>query len=104
VGGFADIEDRMPGLLSRLAVGTTRQRGYGDFWAYCLVAAGSTDAVVEGRLKAWDLAAVRAVVEAAGGRVTDLDGVARSTGGSAVATNGVLHDELLGVIAELRRV
>jgi histidinol-phosphatase len=104
VGGFTDIEDRMPGLLARLAAGTARQRGYGDFWAYCLVAAGSTDAVVEGRLNAWDLAAVRAVVEAAGGRVTDLDGVARSTGGSAVATNGVLHDELLGVIAELRRV
>jgi len=104
VGAFSDLEDRVPSLLARLAAGTARQRGYGDFWAYCLVAAGSTDAVVEGRLNAWDLAAVRAVVEAAGGRVTDLDGVARSDGGSAVATNGVLHDELLALIAEHRRV
>jgi histidinol-phosphatase len=104
VGSFSDIEDRVPGLLARLATGTRRQRGYGDFWAYCLVAAGSTDAVVEARLNAWDLAAVRAVVEAAGGRVTDLDGTARSDGGSAVATNGVLHDELLGLIAAHRRV
>jgi histidinol-phosphatase len=103
VGGFNDIEDRVPGLLAHLATDTKRQRGYGDFWAYCLVAAGSTDAVIEGRLNAWDLAAVRAVVEAAGGRVTDLDGVPRSTGGSAVATNGALHDELLALIAELRR-
>jgi histidinol-phosphatase len=104
VGAFNDLEDRLPGLLAHLATHTARQRGYGDFWAYCLLAAGSTDAVLEGRLNAWDLAAVRAVVEAAGGRVTDLDGGARSNGGSAVATNGRLHDELLAVIADHRRV
>jgi histidinol-phosphatase len=103
VGGFNDIEDRTPGLLAHLAGSTRRQRGYGDFWAYCLLAGGSTDAVVEARLNPWDLAAVRAVVEAAGGRVTDLDGVARSDGGSAVATHGLLHDELLARIAEHRR-
>jgi len=104
VGSFSDIEDRAPGLLARLAGSTTRQRGYGDFWSYCLLAAGSTDAVVEAQLNAWDLAADRAVVEAAGGQVTDLDGVARSDGGSAVASNGLLHAELLGAIAEHRRV
>ncbi len=103
VGAFSDIEQQVPGLLAGLAVGTDRQRGYGDFWAYCLVASGSTDAVVEAQLNPWDLAAVRAVVEAAGGRVTDLDGVSRSDGGSAVATNGRLHDELLSMIAERRR-
>jgi histidinol-phosphatase len=104
VGAFSDIEDRIPGLLADLALSTTRQRGYGDFWAYCLVASGSTDAVVEARLNTWDLAAVRAIVEAAGGRVTDLDGAVRSDGGSAVATNGLVHDELLARIAERRRV
>lgn len=103
VGGFADIEDRTPGLLAALANGSRRQRGYGDFWAYCLLASGSTDAVLEARLNPWDLAAVRAVVEAAGGLVTDLDGVARSDGGSAVASNGHLHDELLALVAEHRR-
>jgi histidinol-phosphatase len=103
VGAFSDIEDRVPGLLAHLAGSTARQRGYGDFWAYCLLAAGSTDAVVEARLNPWDLAAVRAVVEAAGGRVTDLTGAPRSDGGSAVATNGCLHDELLARISERRR-
>jgi histidinol-phosphatase len=104
VGAFSDIEERFPGLLARIAGTTTRQRGYGDFWAYCLLAAGSTDAVVEAQLNPWDLAAVRAIVEAAGGRVTDIDGRGRSDGGSAVATNGLLHDELLAVLAEHRRV
>jgi histidinol-phosphatase len=103
VGAFSDIEDRVPGLLAELATTTRRQRGYGDFWAYCLLASGSTDAVLEARLNPWDLAAVRAVVEAAGGRVTDLDGEGRSDGGSAVATNGLLHDELLTKVRKRRR-
>ena len=103
VGAFSDIEDRLPGFLAKLATSTTRQRGYGDFWAYCLLAAGSTDVVVEARLNPWDLAAVRAVVVAAGGHVTDLDGVARSDGGSAVASNGLLHDEVLQLVVEHRR-
>lgn len=103
VGGFDALEERTPGLLAALARGTTRQRGYGDFWAYCLLASGSTDAVVEAQVNPWDVAAVRAVVEAAGGRVTDLDGRDRSDGGSAVATNGTLHAELLTLIADHRR-
>ena len=102
VGAFSDIEQRRPGLLARLATSSKRQRGYGDFWSYCLLASGSTDVVIEAQLNPWDLAAVRAVVVAAGGRVTDLDGVDRSDGGSAVATNGTLHDEVLAVLEQHR--
>ncbi|RZG18235.1 histidinol-phosphatase, partial [Klebsiella pneumoniae] len=43
----------------------------------------------------WDLAALDIVVREAGGRLTSLDGVAGPHGGSAVATNGLLHDEVL---------
>jgi histidinol-phosphatase len=103
-GALSDIERLTPGLLSVLAVGTERQRGYGDFWAYCLLASGSTDVVLEAQLNHWDLAAVRALVVAAGGRITDLDGVDRSDGGSAVATNGMLHDEVLDLVRSHRVV
>lgn len=96
------LEDVRPGLIADLTRRTGRQRAYGDFWNYCLVAAGSTDAVVEGRLSHWDLCACRAVVLAAGGRVTDLDGADRSDGRSAVATNGLLHAAVLAV-ADLHR-
>ena len=102
VGAFSDIEQRLPGLLARLASSSKRQRGYGDFWSYCLLAAGSTDVVIEAQLNPWDLAAVRAVVVAAGGRVTDLDGVDRCDGGSAVATNGTLHDEVMRLVEQHR--
>jgi histidinol-phosphatase len=73
-----------------------RARGFGDFWSYVLVAEGAVDVAIEPvGLSPWDLAAVMVVVEEAGGRFTDLDGVARFDGGSAVATNGLLHDDVL---------
>jgi histidinol-phosphatase len=77
-----------------------RTRGFGDFWPYAMVADGSIDIAVEPQgLSLWDLAAPMVVVEAAGGRFTDLDGAPRADGGSAVATNGRLHDDVLAALA-----
>jgi len=99
-GGLSHFVDRRlgraPDLLTRA---TARQRGYGDFWNHCLVAAGSTDLAVEAEVSLWDLVAVKAIVEAAGGRFTDLEGVATADGGSALSTNGHLHDQVLDVLA-----
>jgi histidinol-phosphatase len=76
-----------------------RTRGFGDFWPYVMVADGSIDIAVEPEgLSVWDLAAPMVIVEAAGGRFTDLEGVAWPDGGSAVATNGLLHDEVLAAL------
>jgi histidinol-phosphatase len=72
-----------------------RVRGYGDFWSYCLLAEGALDVAVEPEVKLWDLAAIDVLVREAGGTFTNLDGVAGPHGGSAVATNGLLHDEVL---------
>ena len=73
-----------------------RVRGFGDFWNYCLVAEGAVDIAAEPEVSVWDLAAVDVLVREAGGRFTNLDGEPGPRGGSAVATNGVLHDEVLG--------
>lgn len=72
-----------------------RVRGYGDFWSYCLLAEGAVDVVAEPEVKLWDLAAIDVVVREAGGRFTNLDGAPGPHGGSALATNGLLHDEVL---------
>jgi histidinol-phosphatase len=87
-----------PGLVADLTRSTERQRGFGDFWMHCLVAAGSTDIAIEADVKVWDLAAVRVVVEAAGGRFSDLTGAPTSEGGSALSTNGRLHDAVLRLL------
>jgi histidinol-phosphatase len=72
-----------------------RDRGFGDFWGYALVAEGAAEAMVEIGPKSWDLAAPLVVIEEAGGRLTDLDGQRTIHSGTVLATNGALHDEVL---------
>ena len=76
-------------------------RGYGDFWQYMLLAEGGADACAERVAEHWDLAAPKLIVEEAGGRLTDLEGRARADGGNAVATNGLLHEEVLRALTAI---
>jgi histidinol-phosphatase len=75
-----------------------RVRGYGDFLSYCLVAEGAVDIAAEPEVSVWDLAALDVLVREAGGAFTGLDGAPGPHRGSAVATNGVLHDRVLSSI------
>jgi histidinol-phosphatase len=72
-----------------------RSRSYGDFYGYMLVAEGAVDIMVEPELSLWDLAALVPIVTEAGGTFTDLAGQPGPGGGSAVATNGKLHPDVL---------
>ncbi|MGO9925187.1 MAG: inositol monophosphatase family protein [Mycobacterium sp.] len=72
-----------------------RVRAYGDFLSYCLVAEGAVDIAGEPEVSVWDLAALDILVREAGGRFTGLDGAAGPHRGSAVATNGLLHEHVL---------
>jgi histidinol-phosphatase len=76
-----------------------RDRGFGDFWGYALVAEGAAEAMIEVGPKSWDLAAPSVVVEEAGGRATDVHGVRTIHGGTSIATNGILHDEIVRRLA-----
>src|ERR1700710_791123 len=77
-----------------------RTRGYGDFLPYMLVAEGAADIAAEPELSLWDLAALVPVVREAGGRFTDVDGLAVGTSTvSALATNGLLHAQVSGLLA-----
>ncbi|MBM6405229.1 histidinol-phosphatase [Phycicoccus sp. CSK15P-2] len=79
-----------------LARSCWRERAYGDFWSYMLVAEGAVDIAAEPELELYDMAALVPIVVEAGGRFTSLDGEDGPFGGNAVATNGHLHDEVLG--------
>lgn len=86
------------GLLDRFIELTDevwRVRGYGDFLSYCLVAEGAVDIATEPEVSVWDLAPLDVLVREAGGTFTSLDGSAGPHGGNAVATNGLLHDQVL---------
>ena len=89
---------RLDGFLG-LARSVWRTRAYGDFWSHVLVAEGAVDISAEPDVTLWDLAALQVVVEEAGGIFTDLTGKAVPDGGSAVCTNGRLHEQVLDRLA-----
>ena len=95
-GSGHDIEasGRAPGFHALLG-DVWRERGFGDFWGYALLAEGAAEAMVEVDLWPWDAAAPMVLIEEAGGRVTDLDGRRAIDSKTFLATNGLLHDEVL---------
>jgi histidinol-phosphatase len=72
-----------------------RERAFGDFWGYALVAEAAAELMMEPELHVWDIAGPWVVVEEAGGRVTDFDGRRDWHAGEAFASNGLLHDQIL---------
>jgi len=85
--------------FGRLVGRLNRIRGYGDFLHYHLLASGRIDAVVESDVNILDIAACAVIVEAAGGRFTDLDGQPLTLASTSVlASNGRLHDAVLSAI------
>jgi histidinol-phosphatase len=89
--------------FARLVDATDRQRGFGDYMGYTLVAEGKAEIYAEiygksSGLKPWDLAPCKILVEEAGGVFTDLHGRATIYTDSALATNGHLHEAALGLL------
>jgi histidinol-phosphatase len=87
--------------FERLVWASGRQRGFGDYFGHTFVARGQAEAMVELDLKPWDLAAVKIIIEEAGGRLTDFTGAATIYGGDAIASNGLVHDEILKLLRSL---
>ena len=81
-----------------LASKTQRQRGYGDFYGFVLVAEGAVELMVEHGVNPWDVAATKAIVEEAGGTFTDWDGTPTIDRPDVLASNGKLHREVLDIL------
>jgi histidinol-phosphatase len=92
-----EAQGRLGGLLD-LGRSVWRTRAYGDFWSHMLVAEGAVDVCAEPVVSLWDLAALMVIIEEAGGKFTDLSGRRTPDGGSAVSTNGLLHDQTLALL------
>ncbi|WP_328796073.1 inositol monophosphatase family protein [Marisediminicola senii] len=93
-----DDEGRLD-QLTTLSREVWRTRAYGDMWSYMMVADGLVDIAGEFDLKPYDMAALVPIVEEAGGRFSSADGASGPWGGSAIATNGLLHDRVLEIVA-----
>jgi histidinol-phosphatase len=79
----------------RLVDRTDRQRGFGDYFAYTFVLRGQAELMLEADIKPWDVAPFKVLFEEAGGRFTDFAGRPTIYSGTALASNGLVHDEAL---------
>ncbi len=71
-----------------------------DCYAYCMLAAGHVDLVIESGLKPYDIVALIPIIEGAGGVVTSWDGGSAAGGGRIVAAGSkALHEAALGLLA-----
>ena len=86
-----------PGMRDLLAR-AVRSRGFGDFYQHMLVAEGAGDVAIDPGVHPWDVAAIQVIVEEAGGKATTLGGTRDVYGGSLVTSNGLLHQEVLGLL------
>lgn len=79
-----------------------RSRGIGDFWQHMLVAEGAMDVAVDAvGVAPYDIAAVKPIVEAAGGRLTDRHGEPTYAHDTAISSNRLLHDDVLAALTVL---
>jgi histidinol-phosphatase len=99
-GALSQFTDLQLGhLLPRLGQSTYTQRGFADFDGYRQLLCGRVDAMIDPGVAAWDICAAAVIVREAGGRLTDFGGEDTIHGGGAVASNGVIHDALLELLA-----
>lgn len=98
-GGLKDLQVRPcwePFL--RLVEGTARQRGFGDALGHSVVICGQAEVALEPEVKPWDLAATKIIVTEAGGRFSDFAGSPSIYTGSAVISNGRVHEAVVRVL------
>lgn len=77
---------------------TQRQRGYSDYFGFVLLAQGAGELMLDHGIHIWDVAALKVLVEEAGGKFTDWDGGASLDRPDVIATNGRLHEQVLAIL------
>ncbi|HET6410584.1 MAG TPA: inositol monophosphatase family protein [Anaeromyxobacter sp.] len=85
--------------VARLATTCASTRCYGDLAGCALVLKGQAEAWIEAGVRVWDIAPMQVLVEEAGGRFSDLKGNPTHEAGQCLASNGLVHDEVLAALA-----
>ena len=91
------------GALQRVLDSDVVFRTWGDAYGYALVATGRAEAMIDPLANPWDIAPMAVIIPEAGGRFSNFDGVERPDSwnrNSGVATNGILHDDLIGLFTD----
>jgi histidinol-phosphatase len=76
-----------------------RTRGFGDFYQHMLVAEGAGEIAIDPKMQPWDIAALKVIVEEAGGRSTSFTGESSVYAHTLLSSNGLLHDAVMAALA-----
>ncbi len=95
---FGETPEESEGVLLPLLRGTHRQRGWGDFFSHVMVANGSGEYSIDYGLKAWDMAALKVIIEEAGGMASNWNGGFSLLDSSLVCSNGHFHPDLIATL------
>jgi histidinol phosphatase-like enzyme (inositol monophosphatase family) len=76
---------------------TRLARTWGDGYGYLMVATGRAEVMIDPELDIWDLAALQPVIEEAGGTFCDWQGHGTVHSRDAIATNGLVTEEVLAI-------
>ncbi len=93
----ADMARLQPEFGRRLYSAFGHVRTWADAYGYLLVATGRAEAMIDPIMNLWDIAALKPIIEEAGGRFTDIDGNDDPTGSSAIAAAPAIHDAVLAL-------
>lgn len=100
---FSDLYRAVPALAGKLLERARAARTWADGYGYLMVATGRAEAMLDPVMSLWDIAPLGPVITEAGGRFTAIDGTETWTGTSGLATNGLVHEEILRLGAETSR-
>jgi fructose-1,6-bisphosphatase/inositol monophosphatase family enzyme len=95
VTDYADFMRRNPRFATNLLSTVRMCRGWGDAYSYLLVATGRAEVGLDPVAHVWDWAPLKPIIEEAGGRFTDFKGAQVGQASTVLASNGLLHDQLL---------
>jgi histidinol phosphatase-like enzyme (inositol monophosphatase family) len=87
-------------VYDRLQAAARLSRSWGDCYGYLMVATGRAELMVDPVVAVWDLAPMLPILEEAGGTFTDWEGRRTIHSGQAIATNGLVFDEVLGIVRQ----
>lgn len=97
--GFKFFQDAgKDSQFHKLLNSVDRARGYGDYYGFVLVAQGSCDLMVDHGVHIWDIAALKIIVEEAGGVFTDWSGGNDMERPDCLASNGKVHAAALTIL------
>jgi histidinol-phosphatase len=98
IASFASRSPKALEMYLKLQSTARLARTWGDGYGYLLIATGRAEVMIDPVMNLWDVASLKPIIEEAGGKFTDWKGQATVHSGEAIATNGLVTEEVMAIV------